>query len=166
MNSAFDPFGASGAVQGYLYDQWATLYQNYRVHGFYYKVMPTFGSTGISATSVRELIITPSLSSAAFATPRESIEQPRSRSMRWQANSGRAPTMKGYMGMAPLFGIPKKTYNQESSTAAVTTSNPASLAFLHISTYDPVGSADVTTNCGIWITQYVEFFQRAIPSPS
>lgn len=165
-NSAFDPMQASGTQQGYLFDQWATLYGRYRVHGFYYRLEPNFGALGITSTSVKECTCVPSLQSTAFSSARQAAEQPRARTFRWQVNAGRAPTLKGFFRMHPIAGITKKQYKDDPQFQALVSADPSTMIYFHIGTSDPVTTDNTQTTCGARFTQYVEFYQRAIPSVS
>jgi len=165
-NSAFDPMQATGTQQGYLFDQYATIYTRYRVHGFGYNVQPAFAIQGISSTSVREITVVPSMQGTAFSNARQASEQPRAKSNRWQVNSGRAPTMKGYFKMHPIMGRTKTSYAVDPDNAALVTSDPINIIYFHIGTSDPVATSDVQTSVQLICWQYVEFFQRQIPASS
>lgn len=163
-NSAFDPLGSTGTSQGYMWDQWAGMYIRYRVHGFGYRINPSFGATGITSTSVSELSICPSRLTTAFSTARQIAEQPRARTIRWQVNSGRAPTLKGFFRIHPILGITKAQHKADPQYQALTTADPATLCVFHMGTVDPVLGADRQNTAQCFFTQYVEFFDRAIVS--
>lgn len=170
-NSAFDPTGTVGATQPYMYDQWATLYAKYRVHGIGWRCQPSIGSTGVTSTSVRELIVCPTRQAGAFATTSLMAQQAGAKSHRWQINgSGSDNTInsqtEGYFQMAAIAGMTKSIYASDDTVSALVSADPALLIYLHFTTYDPVGVADVTTTAAIDIVQYIEFFERAIPAVS
>lgn len=166
VNSAFDPYQSTGAQQGYTYDQWATLYTRYRVHGFRYLIMPSFGATGITSTSVAELTVVPSNQASAFSSARLAAEQPRAKTVRWQVNSGRAPWLKGFFKPHVIIGATKQKYNSDPAHSAVVTADPTFMTYLHIGTSDPVLSADRQTTAMLKFVQYVEFFERKIVAVS
>lgn len=166
VNSAFDPTLAIGTNQGYLFDQWAALYDRYRVHALQYRVMPSFGALGITSTSVRELIVVETDLGTAFGSARLAIEQPRSQTNRFQVNAGHPQTIKGIARPNNLLGVTKKRYNVDDIYQAAVTTNPGTQCYLHVNTYDPVGVADVSTTAGVYLLQYVEFFDRSIPAVS
>lgn len=166
INSAYDPYQSTGTQQGYLFDQWATLYGAYRVHGFKYLIMPSFGATGITSTSVAEITVVPSSQSSAFSSARLAAEQPRAKTVRWQVNSGRGPVLRGFVKPSVIFGVPRVNYTPNPNFYAAVGADPVSMCYLHIGTSDPVLTADRQTTAMMKFVQYVEFFDRKVPAVS
>lgn len=165
-NSAFDPFGSSSTAQPYLFDQWAGLYDEYRVHGFAWKVHPTMGATGIISTSNRECMVIPTRQSSAFGSALLAREQPRAQFNIFQVNSGKWATLEGYATCHTILGQSKVAFEGDAGTSAAVTADPDVKVYLHIATQDPHESTTVNTFAVVELIQYVEFFGRAIAAVS
>lgn len=160
VNNMFDYMGAAGSQQPYLFDQWAAMYDNYRVHGVKYKVTPSFGPTGITSTATREIIVIPSRQGSAFASSQEAREQPRATRSTGQINCGQWAKVEGYIKCHAVLGVSKTEYNDTSQYSSTTSAGPGVSAYLHIMTFDPFGSQDVNTNLEVELTFFAEFFSR------
>lgn len=164
-NDLFDCMGSAGSLQPYLFDQWSTLYSNYIVHGFKWRIQSFFGATGISSTSVRRVTVTPTNSSSAHSNIENALNQPYAKSNTFQVNAGNSRMLKGYFKIPHLLGLSKAQYlTAPYSFGAQVGSSPSSPTYIHFITDWPFTNAtDVTTNSTIYLTFYAMFFNRTIP---
>lgn len=156
-NSMYDPDYTSTGSQPLGFDQWATMYDNYRVNGS--KIVLRLASTGTTAsTQTMEFALIPT----PFQSPYSAIEDARANPMCsfTVANlNSYQPTMKRYCSTRRVFGYDKKAQADQDLQAAVTT-NPAKQWYWNLIAQ----SADRTTTVSIIVyvtmTFYCEFFAR------
>lgn len=130
------------------------------------QVQAYIGSVGVTSTSLRDLVVVPTTQSSTFSSSREAYEQPRASMMTWQINGGNTPIIDKYITMNAVFGVTKERYRTDDVYCCLTSTSPASLAFCHIFTADPIDTSNVNTVVNVYLTQYVEFFDRTSPAVS
>lgn len=166
INNIFDPSGSIGAVQPYLFDQWAALYENYQVHGFAYRLHPHIGPTGVSSVSARQMGIAFTESSTSLSTSSKAMQQPYQQNCQWSVNT-KEPVIRGYIQCCKVVGLtPAQWAAQFDSYGAAITAAPTATPFAHIWTFDPYQSTTVDTMVTVQTTYYVTFFNRQSPALS
>lgn len=166
INNLFDPGNTASSVQPYLFDQWASLYENYLVYGFKWRIQGHIGSTGVTSTSARQMGIAFTESSTSLSTSSKAMQQPYQQNVQWTVNTNE-PKLRGYIECCKVIGLTRAQWDaQFDSYGAAVTAPPTGIPYAHIWTYDPYGSADVQTNITIQTTYYVTFFNRQYPALS
>lgn len=153
-NSIFDPDYTGTGQQPTGYDQLATLYTRYRVHGS--KMKAEFVT--VSSTVPTQYVIVPTSNPLVYATPVMS-RLPYAR-RRIAATSAGQPlsTLKTYMSTKKIFGL--KTLGAETDYSAATGSNPAFDWYWHVSADSIDGASSIAFQAQITITYYVEWWNR------
>lgn len=163
-NSCFDPDLTFAGHQPYLYDQYITMYQRYRVYGSSIRVDISNAS---ATTTVCALVYPAADNSTSAATISHAAELPRSGQMKMVGIQQRFPAMiKRYASTAQVLGYTKQAVRNDDTTSALYTSNPLRLWYWDIVTE----SADLAAvmNClfVVKLTYYVEFFDPFINAQS
>lgn len=159
-NSLFDPMQSSGSLQPYLFDQYATLYNFYQVHGCSAMCKAFFGVTGVTSTSVREygMCWSNSSSSLLIQNYRDQVFA-KHKMIQFSGYSGNQ-MLKSYMPMNRLYGNSREQYVTNTNLQAAVGADPAVKLFLHFWTFDPFVGTDVNTNMQVDMTFYCEFNGR------
>jgi len=165
INDLFDPTGALGSIQPYLFDQWAALYHNYLVTGCKIRVDPAMGATGITSTSVRRYSITWSRESSLTSMSVAQV-QPYTATTDLVVNL-HTRALKGYMPINKLLGMTKQQYMSEPAIFGANVGNsPTRLVYCHVGSIDPYAGTTCVSNAKIMLTFYVWFYDRKAPSES
>jgi hypothetical protein len=156
-NSAFDPFQAEATLQPQGFDQWAALYEKYRVWKCRLKVTPFPNNlTMINGFYV----VFPSNDSTAITNDSNALSHPFAK---WKVINGvgsnpitTPQTIVMNMSTEKISGVSRIDTN--FSTAAAISGNPSAPWFYHI--FSGAGSGNLTTEYIVEIEQDVEFFER------
>lgn len=163
QSSLHDPDLTGTGHQPYYHDQWATMYKNYRVHGFRYRLQ--FVNTGSYPAWVAVLHC-PNDHSTGSSIETE-MEKPagRKRMLLGAANSPSAKrTVSGYLSVRKLEGLSKAEFAGHEAYEAGFGSNPARVVKLAIE-YEGM-SATTDIYCLAHLTYYAEIFGRTEVSGS
>lgn len=163
-NSIYDPVVALGGGQPYFFDQWAAIYNNYRVHGCKAKVNSSGnGGGGFNACMTG---ITFSNSSTSLGTSAQALyqEQPYTRKsyLKMGAAAVGQNAMTSYMSTRKILGLSKIQVEDQNFQATVNT-DPATQWYIHVWSFTP-DSNQLAMNSWVELTYYVEFCNRAIPA--
>lgn len=166
-NSLFDPDQTGTGHQPYLFDQWATMYTNYLVHGA--KIV--IRSVPIEAASVSQysgtLVVVPTFDSTSYTSVNQMIEQPYSRYTMAGANTKNSNSkIIRYISTRKLLGAPKHHTEGSQLFRAGIGSNPTSPWFYQLAYQSTDLSTTTSIDVSIDIFYYVEFYARARPAQS
>ncbi len=164
QTSCFDPNLTGVGHQPLGFDQWATFYTKYRVHGIKYEF--TFINT--STTTQSDAIVLPKDQNTVTTSANTLWERPYTkRKILGVEGSGQAvKTIRGYINPSRVLGFSKLQYNTDDLTHALVGSNPSTMAFLQIYVSPVDQATDITVIVRAKLTYYVEFFQRQLLTES
>jgi len=148
LNSCFDPdfTGVGGQPAGF--DQWKTLYQQYRVMACDVRVV--VAALGGAALCT----ITPTTVSTVSASAEEQIGLRRARGQ--LANvSGQLARLNSLVRIGDVYGVPDSSVLTNDNYAATVSSSPSSVAFLRIEA-ETSGATD-TIMVWVTLTMYTRF---------
>lgn len=166
-NSIFDPDFSGAGVQPTGFDQWATMYNTYRVHASEIAVAPIMDSTNGAAFRVA---VYPSNASAGATLLNDSISLPYCKAALVSLGRPLIPlkglrhdtnVIKNYMSTQKILGV--TSIQQDSTLAASIAANPAGVWYWVVDFDGQMDStANYRPNAQITLTYYVEFFNRAV----
>jgi len=150
LNSIFDPNRTGIGHQPYGHDQYALLYNRYRVIACSYTVQCFNGTNTVTLTA------TPSNDIVTFPNTDEAMENPRTR---WivQTAGGGAKVLKGNVSIPSLVGRNKQQYMADDRYQATFGTSPNEAAILNIGG-SSISQVDVTMDCVITLNYVVEMF--------
>lgn len=153
-NSAFDPDVTGAGAQPLGFDQYATLYNKYRVRGSKMKVTAAVTS---GSHFPCKITIYPQDDNASATGVDNAAARPNSKTRVTAGYGSPNVTLSKYMSSKKQLGV--KSINEETSFAALVNANPSIRWYWCVS----VGTIDATTNiAGLYaeveITYYVEFY--------
>lgn len=160
-NSVYDPDVTGGGHQPNAFDEYATLYYKYRVHGC--KITVTGSNLVDTVTTVMGLQA--STTNTYPAGYPEALEQPRTISaiIAGKEGQGNVKKLKMYMSTKTMFG--EKNINDEDYSAAVTT-NPSKLFYFKLFAQASNIASTWQIQANVKLTYYVEFFDRKLLAAS
>lgn len=162
-NSLFDPDLTGTGGQPYFFDQWAALYDRYRVIGSSIKVNNMLNNANVYNGLVT---VVPLNTSSVLPTSEEYEESPYARTTMLKAtNAGGWGKVSHYMSTAKIRGIRKQAVMDEDSYASLTSTNPGTTWFWHVVNRVP-GQSTQSNIQDITLTYYVIFEQRTSPAIS
>lgn len=139
MNSIYDPDRTGVGHQAWSYDQWATLYNKYRVINFRYKVQILGGAGNFSLFTVL-----PTNGTTAPANGSQVIESDLGKYHIVSGQDGNPVTLKGRLNLARFTGKSLEAYKADDIYGANFGANPNELMILHVGISRPDAT---TTNC-------------------
>lgn len=163
-NSINDPYQPAGGHQPLGHDEFANLYNQYRVRGVAYRV--TFTNT--SPTTPVDCFV---LHKPVTTIPTGNNllwEKPAQKSLTvGESTAGQAiRRIKGYANCAKILGMSKMQYITEKATSADMSNNPGSEAYVHFVVTPTDGLTAATVLVRIQLIYYVELFERKALSSS
>lgn len=161
LNSIYDPNRSGVGHQPYGRDQYAGLYQKYRVIACHYNV-------SVDSTNSLQLFALPTNEIVTIATGAQARETPRCRYVH-QIAGGNTKVLKGKVYLPSLLGRTRAQYMADEDCQAAVGSNPSELCVLNTGVAliadVPVGST-VPANIMITLTYIVEWFDPITQSQS
>lgn len=151
LNSVFDPNRTGGGHQPYGYDQFATLYNRYRVISCSWRV------TAPSSTGTVQLGCIPTNEPIVPATFAELKENPRTKYV-IQHVGGNVQLNKGRSYIPSLVGRTKAQYMADDRYQATTLTDPSELAVLNIMAANNGGVGLNGQVLNVLLEYTVEFF--------
>lgn len=152
LNSIFDPNRSGVGHQPYGRDQFATLYNRYRVF------KATYTLTFFNSTNAVKVAVCPANIEMGAGTVSEIIENPQSK---WgvQMPGGAQKIVKGVVNLAALTGRTSAQYMADDRYQALMTESPLEALILNVFG-QTIGDTAITIDCAINITYHVELFDR------
>lgn len=153
-NSIFDPNLTGSGHQPLAHDQWANLYNSYRVRACGIKVqfINTGGPAGIFA-------IIPSFDVTSFTSINDMAEAPRSKVSMWSSTSSRyGVTLSHYMTTAEVRGVDPQRVELDDLFAAAMNADPTQVWYWHVC--GQANNTPFTYSMLVRLTYYVELFGR------
>jgi hypothetical protein len=163
-NSAFDPFQALGSVQPSGYDQWAAIYNEYRVlrSRVKFQMVAADATTSTVLTAFRlEMAIAPKNVSSSFGSFADLTSTQYSTKLSVDGSLGRpVPLQSRWMSLAQMFGYSSAEFDYDASAAV--TANPVDEWFWHLGAEldQKAGTGDTAITFGVTVEYEVEFFAR------
>lgn len=169
-NSLFDPDLTGTGTQPYFFDQWSTMYQNYRVHGSSLRAdfsITPFASGAPAACNISGYIVPNNRATAFGASDQLIIMQQPYVKYRAMTPYTRPLMHKKYISTDKVYGLVKGTTSKEDNLQALTSANPTDQWYWHVGlwTTDQATSSNAVT-VNVRIIYYCEFFRRTVPSAS
>lgn len=159
-NGLVDPDDTGTGHQPYMFDQWAAMYDRYRVYGSSILV----DAINVSATVAAQLVVYPTAANSTTAnTIAEASEIPRSVRTYLMPVASRFPVrVKRYVSTRSIEGLARGTVEIDDTYASVSTTNPNNLWYWNV----VAESLDLTTTLNMYFTvkimYYVEFYSPTI----
>lgn len=154
INNLFDPLFETGGTQPTGFDQWATLYRVYKVHGV--KISINFVNRSSTITAVVGYVLNSGSTTLTSMLTQTDIAYSQ-RQLLAINSANNSCKMKTYCSLKKLLGI--KTLEDDEFSASVT-GPPNTLAFLHLMTQDSAASGTTDVMTDIKFTFYTEFQTR------
>lgn len=156
INSLFDPDYTSTGTQPYARDQFAEIYDYYRVYGCKVTLMIT-----LPTSSSYSVLFTTRASSDNVAIADIDAETERYRSMRTMIAAGQTKTITQYFDMRKVLGKSKTQYERDDTAMGT---NPLEAVYLYLSALATTGTPDLA----VWVkfTMYSKIYgvQDFVPS--
>lgn len=162
QTSAYDPRSNLGGHQPYYFDQFAALYQRYRVDRLDYRI--TFATD--SAVGHFYYMACSSTATPEGSTAVELLEElPFVK--RSQGNAGGGPrTIRGTLEPHVILGVPKLKYQTDDTFSALVGSNPVNMAYLTPYFWSGPTAGDAKLHIRLELTFTTTFFELARPGQS
>lgn len=154
QSSIYDPDFTATGHQPLWRDQYAAMYNNYRVNGIAYKIF--WKNTNINQMVIG--LIQHSTVTTSDTDVNTLIERGTTRKFMLDSLNGRTNMTKGYLSVAKSYGMSRDQFNSDDGFDAAIGANPTKMAYLHLYTLMRHTSAIVQAQ--IELTYYVEFFNR------
>lgn len=155
-NSVYDPNYTGTGHQPLYFDQYATIYQRYRVHAV--KQILEISNYGTQDMVVSTILHSTDVTPWTSLSPM--LEQTGARSSKVIPIANQYPTrIKYFVKSRVALGVSKVEYNDVSYASLVTT-NPSREFYIHNNFTPSNGTADMGCNVISRMVYYVEFFDR------
>lgn len=167
-NAIQDPDVTGVGGQPYLFDQWATLYNRYRVRGSSVKAQATqsTSNTGNFASNVTVMLV-PSNNTTTFSISELAREQPYTKWIQTKPYGSRDALIKSYMSTAKIMGVRKSVIANEQDYSSAVSTNPNVQWYWNVLMYtSDEQTTSSTTPIHISLTYYVELYDRQRPTVS
>lgn len=152
-NSVYDPYYSGLGSQPLGFDNWAGMYENYRVHSS--RILTRVSNMGSIPMSV---CLFPSISNSGAPTYIASASSPFAKTTIVGAIDGSSVKMlKHYMKTIKMHG--ERIFNNDNYAAGVT-GNPTSEWYWIVTFFSQDASTNLNFAIDIKVTYYVEFFKR------
>jgi hypothetical protein len=149
LNSGFDPYRTGTGHQPRGWDQWAAMYNRYRVDTTYVSVSWTNAPSDGAVCSILA-----SNDATNITDLSDVVESPFSV---WKAIQlgGPAIVIKKTYNLAAITGVPQHTYQADDRYSALTSSDPAEVIALHVGFNCKTA---FTTDVYVVMEMYITFF--------
>lgn len=160
LNSLYDPDQTGVGNQPMGFDEFATLYQRYRVLGAKV-ILRTTAIYGPNAANTLEIGMAPSTETLALTMdPQQLGAQPGGVfKVAYAAGSNKDSIISRYYDIAKTIGISKLSYNADLNYGALTNANPANPLYLNVGVQTTDENSSSTVYSYVQINFYVEFSQ-------
>lgn len=166
LNSVYDPEVALGGHQPLWTDQYATLYNKYRVFRAKYELK----IVAVNAGGVPARYVTLSSAQAPGALPatiQQAWEQNRTGNRLLPPGPDKITTIRGNIGLPKLQGQTVVEFKGDDGNDALLSANPLNPAILRVMMESTnTSSSEVQYQYDIRIVYFVEFFDRKTPATS
>lgn len=161
QNSLFDPDSRAGGHQPLWYDQWATIYSNYRVKGWSYYITVQNLTNAPGYVAIRHQDI-----GSGETNPQTLFER---KDVKWRTltPSGSTRNMayfKGYLSVAKTVGQTPLDVNTDDTYMATFNANPVKKCWLATYMVGGIGTNPFQWTCKL--TYYAELSGRISPGGS
>lgn len=165
LNSIFDPNASGVGGQPYYSDQYAAMYNRYRVYGC--KVDVTMSCSSSTANLFHPTAVLLSYADTAPAWGTQINASNSKRCIRRQMIPGQSiVTMKRYFDLASVAGVSRREYNVAEVFQALTTANPSRNIDCQVNVENNDGTATISLTYTIRLTYYVKYFDNLEPAAS
>lgn len=160
-NSIYDPDYTDTGHQPLYFDEYAVLYNRYRVRGIAYEV----DVVGVTSSVPGVLCVYGSQTADTESSIYYAIELGKASQTINSGNEGQNRSkIKGYFSIASLFGL--KDLGQEINYVSDFGNNPSQAAFLTILWQAANGGSTTAANVTVKLTYYVDCYSKKIVTPS
>lgn len=157
QTSMYDPRYAASGNQPLGFDQWAAFFQRYRVYGLGWEVCAINKALNV-ATDV--WVITKSNSTATSGTDLLAEKTNIHKIVGLSGGGAAIKCLKGYSSVARAWGLKKSAIQTDEDFQALTSANPAKMAYLQIYSQGTDMSSSYDVQFRVRLTFYCEFFDR------
>jgi hypothetical protein len=157
-NGLFDPDVTGSGLQPLGFDQWATLYQRYRVIASNIQVSFSTPGATTNATGSFDVALTPSNTSSVYSTFTAAASAPFSKYRTFNGNGSQGITLKSKMDTSTVAGVTHAAVLAEDILQASVSANPSDMWFWHICAQTVDLSTTGTVYLVIKVTYLVDFF--------
>ena len=151
LNSIYDPDFSGGGHQPYCHDQYAVLYNRYRV------LRTSWAITSASAGGYNILAAIPTNGVDTISSMDHALELPRCRYLS-QAPGAPLKTLRGKMGISKLMGLTQAQYRANEGCESTFGANPTDLALLAVYMSNTNRSDHPDSDLTITLVYTVEMF--------
>lgn len=154
QSSIYDPDLTAAGHQPLWRDQYAAMFNRYRVFGIKYQVY-------CKNTNVAQLTVLAAQHSSSSTTDTSFnllLERGTARYKFLDSNNSQSNYFGGYLSVPKVYGMSRTQFQADDGFDAAIGADPSKLAYLHLYALTRNTSADV--NCQIILTYYVELFDR------
>lgn len=154
QTSVYDPDLTATGHQPLWYDQYANLYQSYRVWGISYKM--TFQLENSHTLTLA--FITHQSTNTAESNFNTIMERERKKVIAINYDIATRP-VRGYISVPKVYGMTNKEFVADDGFQSLIATNPAKMAYL-VNYMTCKGSSNVTASQVVELVYHVEFFNR------
>lgn len=165
LNSLFDPNETSTGGQPYYFDQYAALFQRYRVFGC--KVEVTISTSSSTTNLFHPSVALLSWAGTAPSWGNLATAINSKRTVYRQLIPGQTvAVLKKYYDCAAVAGVSKNEYHSTDTFQAATSANPTRTCNVQLYVENNDAVAAITVQYTIRMTFYCKFFDNAEPAAS
>lgn len=154
QSSIYDPDLTAAGHQPLWRDQFAAMFQRYRVFGIKYQLY-------MRNTNVSQLTVIATQHSSVSTTDTSFnllLERGTARYKFLDSNNSQSNYLGGYLSVPKVYGLSTAQFKADDGFDALVGANPTKLAYLHLYALTRNSTADI--NCQLILTYYVEFYDR------
>lgn len=164
LNSLFDPNSSGVGDQPYYFDQWAALFQRYRVYGC--KIRLTVYANSNTLQVFAPYLTVYSFADAVPSATTEVLARTK-RSIRRVIGLNQQPiTISQYYDLPSLACVSKREYNTAEVFQSAVTTNPSRRLDMRVALFNNDGVATISVSYYLEMTFYTKFYDNQEPTGS
>ena len=161
-NGLFDPDVTGSGLQPLGFDQWATLYQRYRVIASNIEVCFATPAATNNANGSFDVTLTPSNTSSVFSSYTAAVASPFAKQKSYNGFSASGQKLKSKMDTAVMLGVTHQAVLADDILQASVSANPTDMWFWHICAVTSDLATTATVIMSIRVTYLADFFELQV----
>lgn len=158
MGNLYDPDRTGTGHQPFGRDQFATLYNKYRVYGCKYVI--TFTNTSSAYNADVAVVLKPVTTTSTDMQTVAEKPYVQFRSIGMNGSAAAKTVIKGYCHNAKILGVSKLRYSLDDEYTATAGVPPAEEPYLHIYARERAGTSGIVIGMAVQLTYYVVWYDR------